>query len=68
MPAPPRRLRAFVERAHANGAGLYVAGASPLVRTMLAREKVDIPPARFAPTVPEARKAAARDGAVQPEG
>ena len=35
---------------------------------MLAREKVDIPPARFAPTVPEARKAAARDGAVQPEG
>jgi SulP family sulfate permease len=53
-------LRAFVARARHNGAAVYVAGAMPLVRQILARQGLDVPAAHYAPTVAEARLAARR--------
>jgi SulP family sulfate permease len=51
-------LRAFVARARHNGAAVYVAGAMPFVRQILARQGLDVPAAHYTPTVAEARLAA----------
>jgi SulP family sulfate permease len=53
-------LRAFVARARANGAAVYVAGAMPLVRQMLVRHGFEVPATHYAPTVADARALALR--------
>jgi SulP family sulfate permease len=51
-------LRAFVAGARRDGAAVYVAGAGPQVRKVLAREGLDVPPTHYAPSVADARMAA----------
>jgi SulP family sulfate permease len=52
-------LKVFAERAHRHGVRVYVAGATRPVRRVLVRQGLRRPIARFAPSVADARMAAA---------
>ncbi len=57
-------LSTFVARARRHGAEIYVAGAAPSVRRLLAHEHLAIPASRFAPDIAAAQRLAR---GMQPE-